>query len=147
MICIPSAIAGAPKVRSNRLSYVLKNEEIMIGTEFLKGQGLGNQLFCYVTARCIALERGCAFGTAGQEQLAVNIHSKKGMYFMDMDLGEKIGEDGVPKESLKRYDEKELRFFQGTSRHDMEHGCYVAGEDPALHRLPDETLIYGNMRE
>lgn len=83
----------------------------MIGTEFLKGQGLGNQLFCYVTARCIALERGCAFGTAGQEQLAVNIHSKKGMYFMDMDLGEKIGEDGVPKESLKRYDEKELRYF------------------------------------
>lgn len=62
----------------------------VIGTEFLKGQGLGNQLFCYVTARCIALERGCAFGTAGQEQLAVNIHSKKGMYFMDMDLGERI---------------------------------------------------------
>lgn len=147
MICIPSAAEGAPKVRSNRLSCVLKNEEIMIGTEFLKGQGLGNQLFCYVTARCIALERGCAFGTAGQEQLAVNIHSKKGMYFMDMDLGEKIGEDGVPKGSLKRYDEKELRFFQGTSRHDMEHGCYVAGEDPALHGLPDDTLIYGNMQD
>ena len=119
----------------------------MIGTEFLKGQGLGNQLFCYVTARCIALERGCAFGTAGQEQLAVNIHSKKGMYFMDMDLGEKIGEGGVPKESLKRYDEKELRFFQGTSRHDMEHGCYAAGEDKALHSLPDDTLIYGNMQD
>ena len=62
----------------------------MIGTEFLKGQGLGNQLFCYITARCIAKERGCAFGTAGQEQLAVNIHSKKGMYFMDLDLGERI---------------------------------------------------------
>lgn len=57
----------------------------MIGTEFLKGQGLGNQLFCYVTARCIARELGAEFGTAGQEQLAVNIHSKKGMYFMDMD--------------------------------------------------------------
>ena len=26
----------------------------MIGTELLKGQGLGNALFCYVAARCIA---------------------------------------------------------------------------------------------
>ena len=54
----------------------------MIGTEFLDGQGLGNQLFCYVTARAIAAERGCAFGTAGQERFANNIHSRRGMYFM-----------------------------------------------------------------
>ena len=36
----------------------------MIGTEFIDGQGLGNQLFCYVTARAVALENGCEFGTA-----------------------------------------------------------------------------------
>ena len=137
----------------------------MIGTEFLKGQGLGNQLFCYITARCIAKERGCAFGTAGQEQLAVNIHSKKGMYFMDLNLGERIPDSEVPgKEEdmtsqdglssrlrrssfrLRRYEEKELRFYQNTSLHDMEHGCYVAGADEALHSLPDDTLIYGNMQ-
>ena len=142
----------------------------MIGTEFLKGQGLGNQLFCYVTARCIARERGCAFGTAGQEQLAVNIHSKKGMYFMDLDLGEKIPDSRIPwkespagaasaasgavlpvsgqteTDSLHRYEEKELRFYQNTSLHDMEHGCYVAGADEALHNLSDNTLIYGNMQ-
>ncbi len=120
----------------------------MIGTEFLKGQGLGNQLFCYVTARCIARERGCAFGTAGQEQLAVNIHSKKGMYFMDMDLGEEIrGAADIEKRGLARYEEKELRLFLGTARHDMEHGCYVAGADEGLHSLPDNTLIYGNMQD
>ena len=146
----------------------------MIGTEFLKGQGLGNQLFCYITARCIAKERGCAFGTAGQEQLAVNIHSKKGMYFMDLDLGERIPDEmvpgkeagaagaGAPAESgqpvsgpvlsgqparrLRRYEEKELRIYQSTSFHDMEHGCYVAGADENLHSLPDDTLIYGNMQ-
>ena len=119
----------------------------MIGTEFLKGQGLGNQLFCYVTARCIAKERGCAFGTAGQEQLAVNIHSKRGMYFMDMDLGEPIGDgQDLRKEELSRYEEKEVRFFLGTSVHDMTHGCYVAGADEALHHLSDNTLIYGNMQ-
>ena len=114
----------------------------MIGTEFLKGQGLGNQLFCYVTARCIAAERGMAFGTAGQEQLAVNINSKKGMYFMDMDLGENIPDPSV----FRAYHEKETRLYLGNSVHDLTHGCYVAGEDVSLHKLPDNTLIYGNMQ-
>lgn len=120
----------------------------MIGTEFLRGQGLGNQLFCYVTARCIAKRRDCTFGTAGQEQLAVNIHSKKGMYFMDMDLGEKVdgiheGAEGV----CRAYQEKEKRFYLAGSRHDRERGCYVAGADEELFTLPDNTLIYGNMQD
>ncbi len=34
----------------------------MIGTEFIDGQGLGNQLFCYVTARAVAEENGYEFG-------------------------------------------------------------------------------------
>lgn len=115
----------------------------MIGTEFLKGQGLGNQLFCYVTARCIARELGVEFGTAGQEQLAVNIHSKKGMYFMDMDLGINITDPS----RYHAYQEKETRLFLGNSRHDLTHGCYIAGEDVSLHTLPDDTLIYGNMQD
>ena len=94
----------------------------MIGTEFLKGQGLGNQLFCYVTARCIARDLGAVFGTAGQEQLAVNIHSKKGMYFMDMDLGINITDPS----RYHAYQEKETRLFLGNSRHDLTHGCYIA---------------------
>ncbi len=115
----------------------------MIGTEFLKGQGLGNQLFCYVTARCIARELGAEFGTAGQEQLAVNIHSKKGMYFMDMDLGINITDPSL----FHAYQEKETRLFLGNSGHDLTHGCYIAGEDVSLHTLPDDTLIYGNMQD
>ena len=115
----------------------------MIGTEFLKGQGLGNQLFCYVTARCIARELGAEFGTAGREQLAVNIHSKKGMYFMDMDLGINITDPS----RYHAYQEKETRLFLGNSRHDLTHGCYIAGEDVSLHTLPDDTLIYGNMQD
>ena len=124
----------------------------MIGTEFLKGQGLGNQLFCYVTARCIAKERGCEFGTAGQQQLAVNIHSKKGMYFMDMDLGVKVTDaDGADAAvciaGLNAYQEKEKRIFLAVSSHDTERGCYVAGADSGMFSLPDNTLIYGNMQD
>lgn len=114
----------------------------MTGTEFLKGQGLGNQLFCYVSARCIAKELGREFGTAGQDRLAVNIHSKKGMYFMDMELGIPI-EDAA---SYTVYREKEQRIFMKTCAHDMLYGCYTAGADEGVYEIPEDTLIYGNLQ-
>ena len=117
----------------------------MIGTEFIDGQGLGNQLFCYVTARAVALENGYEFGTAGQERFAVNIHSDRGMYFMDMDLGHAISED--EKKNFRIYHDAEERLFIGNSAHDLTHGCYVAGADPAIHRVEDNTLLYGNMQD
>ncbi|MCM1387517.1 MAG: hypothetical protein NC231_09325 [Bacillus sp. (in: Bacteria)] len=117
----------------------------MIGTEFLKGQGLGNQLFCYVTARAVAEENGFDFGTAGQEIFAVNIHNDKGMYFMDVDLGHKITQEDKKKFNI--YQDNEDRLFLGNSRHDMEHGCYVSGKKDGIHHVEDNTLIYGNMQD
>lgn len=117
----------------------------MIGTEFIDGQGLGNQLFCYVTARALAMENGYEFGTAGQERFAVNIHSRRGMYFMDVDLGHVISEED--KKSFATYYDAEARLFIGNSRHDLTHGCYVAGADAGMHRVKDNTLIYGNMQD
>ncbi|NBH26586.1 glycosyl transferase [Lachnospiraceae bacterium] len=117
----------------------------MVGTEFINGQGLGNQLFCYVTARAVAEENGYEFGTAGQERFAVNIHSNRGMYFMDMDLGHAISEE--EKKNFKIYQDAEVRLYIGNSRHDMEHGCYIAGADEAIHHVQDNTLIYGNMQD
>ncbi len=117
----------------------------MIGTEFLKGQGLGNQLFCYVTARAIAEENGYEFGTAGQEIFAVNMHSDRGMYFMDMDLGHPISQE--EKKNFKVCNDDDTRLFIGNSRHDMVHGCYVSGRDDKIHHVEDNTLIYGNMQD
>lgn len=117
----------------------------MIGTEFIKGQGLGNQLFCYVTARAIAKEKGVAFGTANQGQFANNIHSNRGMYFMDIDLGHEITRE--EKKHLKRYEEAQVRLYLGNSRHDMEHGCYVSGADPGMQAIADDTLLYGNLQD
>lgn len=114
----------------------------MVGTEFLNGQGLGNQLFCYITARCIAKKNGYAFGTAGLENFGYNIHSQKGMYFMDLELGEQI-KDVSP---YKHYDEKEERIFIKNSAHDMLHGCYIAGTDEEMMHVEDDTLLYGNMQ-
>ncbi len=114
----------------------------MIGTELLKGQGLGNQLFCYVTTRCIAMDNGFSFSILGSETVANNMHSDCGMYFMDLDFG-------VPsvKEDYQRiYNEKEDRIFLGNSRHDLTHGCYVTGVDEKLLHPEDGTLLYGNMQ-
>lgn len=117
----------------------------MIGTEFIKGQGLGNQLFVYVTAKCIAMDKGCEYGSASPELFAMNIHNDKGMYFMDVDLGREITQE--MKKEYKRVDEKELRLYLGNSKHDMTTGAYVAGVDESLFEVEDNTLIYGNLQD
>ena len=114
----------------------------MLGTELLAGQGLGNQLFCYITTRCIAMDNNLPFSILGSETVANNIHSKCGMYFMDLDYG-------IPSEKKDYqavYNEKEDRIFIGNSRHDLTHGCYVTGVDEALLHPADNTLLYGNMQ-
>lgn len=121
-----------------------RKEIIMIGTRFLKGQGLGNQLFCYVSTRCIALDNGCAFGSAGQEEFANNIHSHEGMYFMNIELGGELERTDV---EYKYIYENEERILMPTSKHDRTIGCYVSGADPKLmESIPDDTIIYGNLQ-
>lgn len=121
----------------------------IIATELLKGQGLGNQLFCYVTTRCLALRQNCDFAILNREIFANNIqcsqelHCNKGMYFMDIDCGVEIA-----KERLKTvYHEKEDRIFLGNSRHDIEHGCYITGVDEELLHLSASVLVYGNLQD
>ncbi len=114
----------------------------MIGTEFLKGQGLGNQLFCYATVRSIATELGYEFGTASPGKFANNIHNDKGMYFMDIDLGTEI----THLQSYKKYKEREERIYIKDSVHDITHGCYISAEDETLLNIQDNTLIYGNLQ-
>ncbi|MBR5597751.1 MAG: glycosyl transferase [Lachnospiraceae bacterium] len=114
----------------------------MIGTEVTHGDGLGNQLFRYITARCIALDRGEEFGVLGKETFANNMHSDCGLYFMDLDFGKE-----VKREDFKQtYNEKEKRLYLGNSAHDLQHGTYVAGTDWEMYKVPADTLLWGNMQ-
>ena len=114
----------------------------MIGTEVTHGDGLGNQLFRYVTARCIAKDRGEDFAVLGKETFANNMHSDCGLYFMDLDFGKEI-----TREDFKhRYNEKEKRLYLGNSTHDLLHGAYVAGTDWDMYNVPSDTLLWGNMQ-
>lgn len=118
-------------------------EKPIIATELLKGQGLGNQLFCYVTTRALAYRNGCDFSIFNRELLANNMHSNKGMYFMEIDCGVDIARDSLE----KVYYEKEDRIYLGNSAHDIAHGCYITGPDEKLLRLKETTLIYGNLQD
>lgn len=106
----------------------------MIGTEFLPGQGLGNRLFCYVTARATAADRGVPFCTAGWELMNAD--------FLALDPGVSV-EDPA---SLHRYDEADRRLYLKTCVHDMVRGCYIAGADSGVLEAQDGTLLYGNLQ-
>ena len=116
----------------------------MIGTELIKGYGLGNQLFFYVTTRCMAMDKGVDFGFINPGQLGNVFHSNRGMYFMDIDMGTEIPESDRDKYRIFR--EHEDRLYLGNSRHDMDNGCYISGADPELFKIEDNTLIYGNLQ-
>ena len=106
---------------------------------------MGNQLFCYVTARAIAKERGCSFGTAGADTLVHNIHDNSGMYFMDLDLGEIIADSDIGR--YQRFDDDDTRIYNGSSWHDIHHGAYVSGAKESIHEVADDTLLYGNLQD
>ncbi len=117
----------------------------MIGTEFIKGYGLGNQLFFYVTTRCVAMEKGVDFGFINPEQVGNVAHSNKGMYFMDIDMGKEIPMSDKDKYTI--FKEQDDRLYMGNSVHDMTNGCYVSGADKRLFEVEDNTLIYGNLQD
>ena len=114
----------------------------MIGTKVTYGDGLGNQLFRYITARCIALDRGEEFGIIGKETFANNMHSSCGLYFMDLDFGKEVREEDFK----QTYYEKEDRLYLGNSKHDLQHGAYIAGTDWEMYKVPSDTLLMGNMQ-
>lgn len=114
----------------------------MIGTKVTYGDGLGNQLFRYITARCIALDRGEEFGIIGKETFANNMHSSCGLYFMELDFGKEVREEDFK----QTYYEKEDRMYLGNSKHDLQHGAYIAGTDWEMYKVPSDTLLMGNMQ-
>ncbi len=114
----------------------------MLGIEMQEGFGLGNQLFFYVTTRCLAMDKGYKFSVLDPEHLANNMHSDCGLYFMDLDYGEK----SVKEDYEHIYHEKEDRLFAGNSKHDLTHGVYVTDTDKGLFDVEDNTLLYGNFQ-
>lgn len=111
----------------------------MIVTEFYPGQGLGNQLWSYITCRVIALDKGYAFGIESPENF-------KGIQFLQIDFGQHI----IPGENLPK---EERTLPSGIDFHysekqtfDPSSGMDISDQDPMLYSIADKTKISGNFQ-
>lgn len=112
----------------------------MLCTRFQYGQGLGNQLFVYVSTRAIALDNGYDYGYEGLENFGDRRYNDRGLYFMDLDFGRPVS--GIERE----YTELELRLKTNNSYHDATIGCDIRLIDPDLLGVPDNTRVFGLMQ-
>ncbi len=114
----------------------------MLATNILYGQGLGNQLYCYVSTRCIAADRGYDFCINNPEgALGDPRFNSEGVYWMDLDKG-------VPfdKNIERVYEEKCVRLHLNTNWHDANIGCDIRGTDWDMKNIEDNTIIMGIMQ-
>ena len=107
----------------------------MLATEFIHGQGLGNQLFCYVTTRMLAHRLGYDFGIGGLRNAGDSRVNKKGFYFMDLDYGKEVPDN------LTRYDE-----YRHGAWTDSQLRTDIRLTDKKLLSISDNTIIYGNLQ-
>ncbi len=113
----------------------------MIVTEIYKGQGLGNQLWCYVTTRVIAQDKGYDFGIQSPEKFKCND-------FLNLDFGRPVtgglSPEGGPPTKLpdgitQYYNERRL-LLPSNSNWD------IRTIDTRLINIPDHTKIDGIMQ-
>ncbi|MFA7315470.1 MAG: glycosyl transferase [Candidatus Paceibacterota bacterium] len=113
----------------------------MVVTELYEGQGLGNQIWCYVVTRVITKDKGYDFGIMHPENF-------KGLDFMDLDFGRPIiggnGPEGERPFSLP----EGVKYYY--SEHKIVHPVSMADiriYDKNLINVPDDTKIDGVMQD
>lgn len=112
----------------------------MIVTELYNGQGLGNQLWCYVMTRVIALDKGYDFGIQSPERF-------KAYDFMDIDFGLPVIGGSGPESGPP------LTLPTGINHYYLERGIFhpsgadLRTLDDQLVSIPDDTKIDGYMQD
>lgn len=109
----------------------------MITTEIYNGQGLGNQLACYVTTRVVALDKGYEFGV-------MNPHKFKCLNFMDLEFGHQVTGGSSPAEGAPPTvlpDGIHNYFRERDVRHP--NGSDIRIDDSLLEEIQDNTKLDG----
>lgn len=113
----------------------------LLVTEMYKGQGLGNQLMCYVTTRVIAEDKGYDFGIMNPENF-------KGLVFFNLDFGKKIiggrGPEGGPPKVLPK---DTYNYYNETSIIHPINGADIRLYDEKLADIYPNTKIDGLMQD
>jgi hypothetical protein len=110
----------------------------MIGAEFYKGQGLGNQLWIYASVRCIAMRNGLDFGFTGTNLF-------KGHEFMDLDFGNS-SKKGTSDGPRNRIPKGFLKYSQETRIVHEQSGADISPVDPKILEVSDGTFIDGALQ-
>jgi hypothetical protein len=113
----------------------------MIVNEMWNGSGLGNQLACYVTTRCIALENGYEFGIAHPERF------KAKDFLKNIDFGKEVIGGTVPIEGQPPITLPEgIQYYYAEKQVVISNGSNVTPYDWNLFKIPDNTKIDGLMQ-
>jgi FkbM family methyltransferase len=113
----------------------------MIVTELYNGQGLGNQLWCYITTRVIAKDRGYDFGIKSPEKF-------KGSDFLNLDFGkEVIGGDGPEGEMPRTLPGGIINHYVERKIIHPLNGSDIRVYDENLIHIQDNTKIDGCMQD
>jgi len=112
----------------------------MIVTELYDGQGLGNQLWCYVVTRLIAETNGYDFGIMSLDKF-------KGKEFMNLDFGKKVnggyGPEGGPPITLP---DGIINYYKESLVRHPNSSLDISPKDKSLLTISDDTKIDGTMQ-
>lgn len=112
----------------------------MITTELYNGQGLGNQLWCYITTRVIAADKGYDFGIKSPEKF-------KGTDFLNLDFGkEVVGGDGPEGETPRTLPNGITSYYMEKKIIHPLNGSDIRSYDKDLINISDNTKIDGLMQ-
>jgi hypothetical protein len=110
----------------------------MIGTEFFKGQGFGNQLWVYASLRSLAIDQNLDFSIIGS-------HRFKGKDFMKLDFGA-----ATLRSSARIPRERTPGAFTSYLREELirepQYNFDVSPGDVNFFQLKPNTLLDGNMQ-
>lgn len=102
----------------------------MILTELHKGQGLGNQLWCYATCRSISEHLNMPYMILGRDNF-------KGSAFLDIEYHSRFIDDDLENEK------QELKIYFEKVFYDNELGYTSSGFDSSVEHLKSYTKIEG----
>ncbi|MBI3631990.1 MAG: alpha-1,2-fucosyltransferase [Candidatus Vogelbacteria bacterium] len=112
----------------------------MIVTELYSGQGLGNQLFCYVVTRVIAKEHGFDFGI-------MSPHKFKGGDFMTLDFGKPVGGRSGPEGGPPARLPDGIKYYHAERKiTHPDNGADIRYYDERLTEILDNTKVDGYMQ-
>jgi hypothetical protein len=104
----------------------------MLVTPIYNGQGLGNQLACYITTRCLALDKGYKFGVAYPERF-------KGFFFKNLEMPEFKEFDVFVEGEKPYYILNGYKYYRESMANDGDY-------DDFIFNIPDNYVIHGNLQ-